>query len=137
MKIRSLSLHSECVKFECLTIPFQPSGGCLQEMLDEDGEVLLDPNTWSEDGTISLAHMKFSEDAAYLAYGQSASGSDWITIKVMRVADRVVQSDTLSWVRFYCSLCTWLISLSSVRSDQSIACFYSALLETVRSTSLT
>ncbi|KAG0570259.1 hypothetical protein KC19_6G148700 [Ceratodon purpureus] len=72
----------------------------MQEMLDEDGEVLLDPNTWSEDGTISLAHMKFSEDAAYLAYGQSASGSDWITIKVMRVADRVVQSDTLSWAKF-------------------------------------
>jgi prolyl oligopeptidase len=71
----------------------------LQDTLYEDGEVLIDPNTWSDDGTISLALMKFSEDAAYLAFGQSASGSDWIAIKVMRVADRVVLSDTLSWVR--------------------------------------
>ena len=66
--------------------------------------MLIDPNNWSDDGTISLALMKFSEDAAYLAYGQSASGSDWITIKVMRVADRVVQSDTLSWVRMCCCI---------------------------------
>jgi prolyl oligopeptidase len=71
----------------------------MQDTLYEDGEVLIDPNTWSDDGTISLALMKFSEDAAYLAFGQSASGSDWIAIKVMRVADRVVLSDTLSWVR--------------------------------------
>lgn len=68
--------------------------------------MLLDPNTWSDDGTISLALMRFSEDAAYLAYGQSASGSDWITIEVMRVADKVVQPDTLSWVRLSCCLCT-------------------------------
>lgn len=72
----------------------------MQDTLYEDGEVLIDPNTWSDDGTISLALMKFSEDAAYLAFGQSASGSDWIAIKVMRVADRVVLSDTLSWVKF-------------------------------------
>ncbi|KAG0587625.1 hypothetical protein KC19_2G178800 [Ceratodon purpureus] len=72
----------------------------MQDTLNEDGEVLIDPNTWSDDGTVSLALMKFSEDAKYLAYGQSASGSDWITIKVMRVADRIVLSDTLSWVKF-------------------------------------
>jgi hypothetical protein len=61
--------------------------------------VLLDPNTWSEDGTVPLAIMKFSEDAEFLAYGQSASGSKWITIRVMHVADRVIQPDTLSWLQ--------------------------------------
>jgi hypothetical protein len=76
----------------------------MQEKVEGDAEMLLDPNTWSEDGTVALAIMKFSEDAEYLAYGQSASGSDWITIKVIHVADRVMQPDTLSWVRLHCSL---------------------------------
>jgi protease II len=76
----------------------------MQETVEGDAEVLLDPNTWSEDGTVALATMDFSHDAKYVAYGQSASGSDWITIKVMHVADRVVQPDTLSWVRLYCRL---------------------------------
>jgi prolyl oligopeptidase len=72
----------------------------IQEKVEGDAEMLLDPNTWSEDGTVALAIMKFSQDAEYLAYGQSASGSDWITIKVIHVADRVLQPDTLSWVKF-------------------------------------
>jgi prolyl oligopeptidase PreP (S9A serine peptidase family) len=76
----------------------------MQEKVEGDAEMLLDPNTWSEDGTVALAIMKFSQDAEYLAYGQSASGSDWITIKVIHVADRVLQPDTLSWVRLHCSL---------------------------------
>ena len=68
-----------------------------------DGNVLLDPNALSEDGTVALSIKKFSENAEFLAYGLSASGSDWVTIKVMRVEDRVVLPDTLSWVR-YCYL---------------------------------
>ncbi len=71
----------------------------MQETVGGDAEVLLDPNTWSEDGTVALAIMKFSEDAEFLAYGQSASGSNWITIRVMHVADRVIQPDTLSWLQ--------------------------------------
>lgn len=62
--------------------------------------MLLDPNTWSEDGTKSLEIMKFSSNAEYLAYGQSSSGSDWITIKVIHVADKITLDDTLSWVRY-------------------------------------
>ncbi|KAJ0969808.1 hypothetical protein J5N97_022685 [Dioscorea zingiberensis] len=41
-----------------------------------------------------------SEDAQYLAYGLSSSGSDWVTIKVMIVADKKTLPDTLSWVKF-------------------------------------
>ncbi|CAK9879415.1 unnamed protein product [Sphagnum jensenii] len=71
----------------------------MQETVGGDAEVLLDPNTWSEDGTVALAIMKFSEDAEFLAYGQSASGSHWITIRVMHVADRVIQPAILSWLQ--------------------------------------
>ncbi|GLT53037.1 hypothetical protein SLA2020_263340 [Shorea laevis] len=72
----------------------------VQDSLDGEPEVLLDPNALSEDGTVSLNTLSVSEDAKYLAYGLSASGSDWVTIKVMRVEDKKVEADTLSWVKF-------------------------------------
>lgn len=60
--------------------------------------MLLDPNQLSEDGTVALNTYSVSEDAKYFAYGLSASGSDWVSIKVMRIEDRRVEPDTLSWV---------------------------------------
>lgn len=77
----------------------------VQDSLDGNPEVLLDPNQLSEDGTVALNTLSASEDAKYLAYGLSASGSDWVTIKVMRVDDKKVEPDTLSWVKF--SGITW------------------------------
>ncbi|PIA32882.1 hypothetical protein AQUCO_04300075v1 [Aquilegia coerulea] len=72
----------------------------VQDSLDAKAEVLLDPNGLSEDGTVALSMVAISEDAKYFAYGLSTSGSDWVTIKVMRLADKVVEPDTLSWVKF-------------------------------------
>ncbi|XP_059633814.1 uncharacterized protein LOC132276416 [Cornus florida] len=72
----------------------------VQDSLDGKAEVLLDPNVLSEDGTVSLKASTVSEDAKYLAYGLSFSGSDWVTIKVMRVDDKTVESDTLLWAKF-------------------------------------
>src|SRR5215217_2369706 len=40
-------------------------------------EVLIDPNTWSTDGTVRLVGFTPSRDAKYAAYGVSKSGSDW------------------------------------------------------------
>lgn len=66
--------------------------------MDGKPEVLLDPNTLSEDGTVALSMCAISEDAKYLAYGVSSSGSDWVTIKVMRVEDKRDEPDTILWV---------------------------------------
>ena len=71
----------------------------VQEGLEGKAEVLLDPNLLSDDGTTSLSIYSVSHDAEYLAYGLSASGSDWVTIKVMRVEDKNTETDSLSWVR--------------------------------------
>lgn len=51
-----------------------------------DGRVLIDPNTWSEAGTDSLAGWSPSEDGAMLAYLEQTGGSDWRTIRVVDVA---------------------------------------------------
>lgn len=72
----------------------------VQDTLNGEPEVLLDPNGLSEDGTISLSTCAVSEDAKYLAYGLSSSGSDWVTVKVMGVENKSVEPDTLSWVKF-------------------------------------
>ena len=78
---------------------FFSSDFTFQDSLDGEPEVLLDPNALSEDGTVSLSNLSVSKDAKYLAYGLSSSGSDWVTIKVMRVDDKKTEPDTLSWVR--------------------------------------
>ncbi|XP_010471763.1 PREDICTED: prolyl endopeptidase-like [Camelina sativa] len=72
----------------------------MQDDLDAEPEVLLDPNTLSDDGTVALNTFSVSEDAKYLAYGLSASGSDWVIIKLMKIEDKKVEPDTLSWVKF-------------------------------------
>ncbi|KAG6487902.1 hypothetical protein ZIOFF_056640 [Zingiber officinale] len=72
----------------------------VQKDLDGEAEVLLDPNKLSEDGTVALSMASISKDGKYLAYGLSASGSDWVTIKVMRVDDKEAEPDTISWVKF-------------------------------------
>ncbi|KAK1297420.1 hypothetical protein QJS10_CPB15g00324 [Acorus calamus] len=72
----------------------------VQDSLEEEAEVLLDPNGLSEDGTVALNMMSISEDAKYIAYGLSSRGSDWVTVKVMRVDDKAAESDCLSWVKF-------------------------------------
>lgn len=80
--------------------------------MDAKSEVLLDPNSLSEDGTVSLSAYEVSEDAKYLAYGISSSGSDWVTINVMRIEDKSTEPDTVSWVKFLNSLYMLLFCLS-------------------------
>ena len=69
-----------------------------QDTLDGKGDALVDPNTLSDDGTIALSLCDVSENAEFLAVGLSSSGSDWLNIKVMQVADKSWQPDSLSWV---------------------------------------
>ena len=52
------------------------------DSLDQVPEVVLDPNTWSEDGTVALSGLGFSEDGRYMAYAVSEGGSDWKTWKI-------------------------------------------------------
>jgi prolyl oligopeptidase len=63
-------------------------------------EVFLDPNTFSEDGTISLAGTGFTKDGSLLAYLISEGGSDWRKCIVMKTADRTIVEDTLSNLKF-------------------------------------
>jgi len=71
-----------------------------QASLSADPETLLDPNLLSEDGTVALSTLALSKDGRLLAYGTSASGSDWEEFRVREVATARDLPDHLRWIKF-------------------------------------
>ncbi|SFO07788.1 prolyl oligopeptidase [Paenimyroides ummariense] len=63
-------------------------------------EIFLDPNTFSKDGTTSLADVSFTEDGSLVAYAISEGGSDWRKIIVLNAKDKSVIGETLIDVKF-------------------------------------
>jgi prolyl oligopeptidase len=62
--------------------------------------VFLDPNTFNEEGTISLGGLSFSDNGAMAAYSISEGGSDWRKVLVMETKGRTVVEDTIADVKF-------------------------------------
>lgn len=63
-------------------------------------EVFLDPNTFNEEGTISLGGLSFSKNGKIAAYAISEGGSDWRKIIVMDAETKEVIGDTIVDVKF-------------------------------------
>ena len=72
----------------------------------EGAEVFLDPNTFTEDGTISLGGLSFSENGLLAAYSISEGGSDWRKVLVMDTQSKQIIEDTIVDVKF--SGISWL-----------------------------
>jgi len=72
----------------------------IQEGLDGEPRVFLDPNKLSEDGTTSLSAMAVSNDARYFAYGISKGGSDWNEFYIIDIASGKQLDDKLEWIKF-------------------------------------
>jgi prolyl oligopeptidase len=68
--------------------------------LAEPGRVLLDPNTFSVDGTVALSGSEFSDDGSLLAYSVSSSGSDWQEWHVRDVVTGTDRPDLVRWSKF-------------------------------------
>ncbi len=68
--------------------------------LDAEPEILIDPNAWSDDGTIALAAMYPSPDGSLVAYLVQDSGSDWRTASVLNIATGESLPDRLEWLKF-------------------------------------
>lgn len=66
----------------------------------ETAEIFLDPNTFKEDGTISLGGLSFSRNGKLLAYSISEGGSDWRKIIVMDAETKQIKEDTLVDIKF-------------------------------------
>ena len=72
----------------------------VSDALDGERRVLLNPNDWSEDGTVALGGLAFSDNGRYVAYGIQEAGSDWRTWRVRDIDTGKDLSDELSYLKF-------------------------------------
>ena len=71
----------------------------VQKGLDGAPEVLLDPNTFSADGTTRLGTFELSKSGKHAVYGLSQGGSDWQEYFVLDVAAKKPLAERLEWVK--------------------------------------
>jgi prolyl oligopeptidase len=79
---------------------WQQSKLMIKDCEDCEARVLLDPNTLSPDGTVSLGGTSVSNDASLLAYSISDGGSDWRIWKVIDIETGEHLPDTIEWAKF-------------------------------------
>lgn len=72
----------------------------VQEGLEGEPRVLIDPNTLSEDGTVALAGTWPSPDGSHVAYFLQDGGSDWRIAEVISTETGERLSDRLEWIKF-------------------------------------
>lgn len=70
------------------------------DSLEAAPRVLFDPNKLATDGTVALSGVSISDDGNWMAYGLSASGSDWQEWRVRNVATGEDNAEVLKWVKF-------------------------------------
>ena len=66
----------------------------------DTGRVLIDPNTLSEDGTVSLTGLGVSDDGLEAAWATSRAGSDWMTWRIRSVDTGEDRDDVVEWSKF-------------------------------------
>ena len=72
----------------------------VRDGLDGEDQVFLDPNTLSEDGTVTASLSSASDDDKYIVVMRNAAGSDWQEIRVMDLETGEETGDVLEWVKF-------------------------------------
>ena len=72
----------------------------VQDSLEGEPRVFLDPNKLSDDGTVALTGLSFSHDGNYAAYTISRSGADWTEIYVLDTATGQLLDDHIEWAKF-------------------------------------
>ena len=73
----------------------------IKKNADADAEVLIDPNQFSDDGTVAMSsNIAISENGKFLAYQISSGGSDWKEIHVLEIESKKKLDDEIKWVKF-------------------------------------
>ena len=72
----------------------------VQASLDAEPELLVDPNEWSEDGTVALSGFYPSPDGRWVAFLIQDGGSDWRQVRILDLASREEIPDELDWLKF-------------------------------------
>jgi prolyl oligopeptidase len=77
-----------------------------QDGLDGEPKVLLDPNTFSTDGTVAISGISITDDGSLAAYSIADAGSDWVKWHVRDVTTGEDLPDVVEWAKF--SGASWL-----------------------------
>ena len=72
----------------------------IQEGLDGEPKVLVDPNTFSEDGTTDISITSISPNNRYIVMNISEAGSDWNTFRIYDLNINDWLDDELKWLKF-------------------------------------
>ena len=72
----------------------------VMDKLGGEPRVFLDPNKLSDDGTVALKGLYFSNNGKYAAYNISRSGSDWEEIFVIDLKTGQLTDDHIEWAKF-------------------------------------
>ena len=72
----------------------------VQDSPESEPRVFLDPNKLSDDGTVALTGLSFSNNGKYTAYTISRSGSDWTEIYVLDTETGRLLDDHIVWAKF-------------------------------------
>lgn len=72
----------------------------MKENLDGEAEKVVDPNTFSDDGSVALMDYSVSPSGKYLAYTISRGGSDWREAYVINLNNKEKLDDHLKWIKF-------------------------------------
>ncbi|MXO74202.1 prolyl oligopeptidase family serine peptidase [Altererythrobacter aerius] len=72
----------------------------VQDGLNGERRVLLDPNTWAQDGATALSGWRPSPDGSKLLYMVQDGGTDWMIIRALDVATGEKIDDDIRWAKF-------------------------------------
>lgn len=72
----------------------------VREGLTGEPRLLIDPNTWAQDGATALADWAPSKSGRYVAYAIQDGGSDWRTIRVLDTETGQTVGDEIRWAKF-------------------------------------
>ncbi len=72
----------------------------VQDTLDSERRVLLDPNTWAKDGATALSDWAASPKGKYLLYSVQDGGTDWRILRVLDADTGKPMGDEVKWAKF-------------------------------------
>lgn len=68
--------------------------------LAEKPQVIIDPNSWSKEGTVAMDYWTSSNDGVYIAYGKSSSGAETGVMHIKNVITGADLPDTIPQCRY-------------------------------------
>ncbi len=72
----------------------------VRDGLDGEQRLLIDPNTWAQDGATALDGWLPSNDGSKLLYSVQDGGTDWKILRVLDVATGEPLGDDIRWAKF-------------------------------------